>query len=95
MPSQVQGAIGQAGQRAAAKSARDKAQRRLDDVVAQENALRDKFGAELDVATGKETGTPQHIDETGKGGKGSATTPEDDARNNISELITKIKNFYK
>ena len=95
MPSLVQGAIGQAGQRAAAKSARDKAQRRLDDVVAQENALRDKFGAELDVATGKETGTPQHIDETGKGGKGSATTPEDDARNNISEFITKIKNFYE
>lgn len=98
MPSQVQGAIGQAGQRAAAKSARDKAQRRLDDVVAQENALRDRFGAELDVATGKETGTPQHIDETGKGGKGahgSATTPEDDARNNISEFITKIKNFYE
>jgi hypothetical protein len=98
MPSQVQGAIGQAGQRAAAKSARDKAQRRLDDVVAQENALRDKFGAELDVATGKKTGTPQHIDETGKGGKGghgSATTPEDDARNNISEFITKIKNFYE
>lgn len=98
MPSQVQGAIGQAGQRAAAKSARDKAQRRLDDVIAQENALRDRFGAELDVASGKETGTPQHIDETGKGGKGghgSATTPEDDARNNISEFITKIKNFYE
>lgn len=95
MPSQVQGAIGQAGQRAAAKSARDKAQRRLDDVVAQENALRDKFGAELDVATGKETGTPQPIDETGKGDKGSATNPEDDARNNISEFITKIKNFYE
>ena len=98
MPIVTQGAIGQAGQRAAAKSARDKAQRRLDDVVAQENALRDEFGAELDVATGKETGTPQHIDETGKGGKGghgSATTPEDDARNNISEFITKIKNFYE
>ena len=95
MPIFTQGAIGQAGQRAAAKSARDKAQRRLDDVIAQENALRDRFGAELDVATGKETGTPQHIDETGKGGKGSATTPEDDARNNISEFITKIKNFYE
>lgn len=95
MPSQVQGAIGQAGQRAAAKIARDKAQRRLDDILAQETALRDKFGAELDVTTGKETGTPQHIDETGKGGHGSATTPEDDARNNISEFITKIKNFYE
>lgn len=95
MPIFTQGAIGQAGQRAAAKSARDKAQRRLDDVIAQENALRDRFGAELDVATGKEAGTPQYIDETGKGGKGSATTPEDDARNNISEFITKIKNFYE
>lgn len=88
MPSQVQGAIGQAGQRAAAKSARDKAQQRLDDILAQEQALSDKFGAELDVADGKETGTPQRIDET-KGGS------EDDARNNISEFITKIKNFYE
>lgn len=96
MPFVTQGAIGQAGQRAAAKSARDKAQRRLNDVLAQEEALRKEFGAELDVATGKETGTPQHIDETGKGGKGgSATTPEDNARNNISEFITKIKNFYE
>lgn len=95
MPSQVQGAIGQAGQRAAAKSARDKALRRKQDILAQEEALRKEFGAELDVAGGKETGTPQHIDETGKGGKGSATTPEDDARNNISEFITKIKNFYE
>lgn len=92
MPSQVQGAIGQAGQRAAAKSARDKAQQRLDDILAQEQALSDKFGAELDVADGKETGTPQRIDET-KGG--SVTKPEDDARNNISEFITKIKNFYE
>lgn len=98
MPSQVQGAIGQAGQRAAAKSARDKALRRKQDILAQEEALRKEFGAELDVADGKETGTPQYIDETGKGGKGghgSATTPEDDARNNISEFITKIKNFYE
>lgn len=95
MPSQVQGAIGQAGQRAAARSARDKALRRKQDILAQEEALRREFGAELDVADGKETGTPQHIDETGKGGKGSATTPEDDARNNISEFITKIKNFYE
>lgn len=92
MPSQIQGAIGQAGQRAAAKSARDKAQRRFDDVIAQEKALRDRFGAELYVAFGEETGTPQYIDETGHG---SATTPEDDARNNISEFITKIKNFYE
>lgn len=95
MPIFTQGAIGQAGQRAAAKSARDKALRRKQDILAQEEALRKEFGAELDVAGGKETGTPQHIDETGKGGHGSATTPEDDARNNISEFITKIKNFYE
>lgn len=95
MPIFTQGAIGQAGQRAAAKSARDKALRRIQDILAQEEALRKEFGAELDVADGKETGTPQHIDETGKGGHGSATTPEDDARNNISEFITKIKNFYE
>lgn len=95
MPIFTQGAIGQAGQRAAAKSARDKALRRKQDILAQEEALRKEFGAELDVADRKETGTPQHIDETGKGGHGSATTPEDDARNNISEFITKIKNFYE
>lgn len=96
MPSQAQGAIGQAGQRAAAKSERDKAKRRLDDILAQELALSKRYGADLDVATNKETGTPQYIDEIGKGGKGGhATTPEDDARNNISEFITKIKNFYE
>lgn len=92
MPIFTQGAIGQAGQRAAAKSARDEAQHRLDDILAQEEALHKKFGAELDVATGKETGTPQHIDESRSS---SATKPEDDARNNISEFITKIKNFYE
>lgn len=98
MPSQAQGAIGQAGQRAAAKSERDKAKRRLDDILAQELALSKRYGADLDVATDKETGTHQFVDESGKGGKGghgSATTPEDDARNNISEFITKIKNFYE
>lgn len=91
MPIFTQGAIGQAGQRAAAKSARDKALRRKQDILAQEEALRKEFGAELDVADGKETATPQYIDETGKGGH----SPEDDARNNISEFITKIKNFYE
>lgn len=95
MPIFTQGAIGQAGQRAAAKSARDKALRRKQDILAQEEALRKEFGAELDAAGSKKTRTHQHIDETGKGGHGSATTPEDDARNNISEFITKIKNFYE
>jgi hypothetical protein len=91
MPIFTQGAIGQAGQRAAAKSARDKALRRKQDILAQEEALRKEFGAELGVAGGKK----QRVGGTGKGGHGSATTPEDDARNNISEFITKIKNFYE
>lgn len=93
MPGQVQGAIGQAGQRAAAKLERDKAQSRLDEINAQEEALRKKFGAKLDVGNGKVVG--QKVYGGNGGGGGNTTTPEDDARNNISEFITKIKNFYK
>ena len=92
MAGQAQGMIGQAGQKAAAKRERDKAQERLNDINAQEKALRDKFGAKLDVSGGKAVGTPQQVTNTGDG---KATTPEDDARNNISEFITKIKNFYE
>lgn len=91
MPGQAQGAIGQAGQRAAAKRERDKAQSRLDEINAQEEALRKKFGAKLDVGDGKVVGQKVY----GGNGGGNTTTPEDDARNNISEFITKIKNFYK
>lgn len=93
MPGQAQGAIGQAGQRAAAKRERDKAQSRLDEINAQEEALRKKFGAKLDVGDGKVVG--QKVYGGNGGGGGNTTTPEDDARNNISEFITKIKNFYK
>lgn len=93
MPGQAQGAIGQAGQRAAAKRERDKAQSRLDEINAQEEALRKKFGAKLDVGEGKVVG--QKVYGGNGGGGGNTTTPEDDARNNISEFITKIKNFYK
>lgn len=93
MPGQAQGAIGQAGQRAAAKRERDKAQLRLDEINAQEEALRKKFGAKLDVGDGKVVG--QKVYGGNGGGGGNTTTPEDDARNNISEFITKIKNFYK
>ena len=92
MPGQAQGAIGQAGQRAAAKRERDKAQSRLDEINAQEEALRKKFGAKLGVGDGKVVGQKVY---GGNGGGGNTTTPEDDARNNISEFITKIKNFYK
>ena len=93
MPGQAQGMIGQAGQRAAAKRERDEAQARLNDINAQEDALRKKFGAKLDVGEGKAVGTPQQVSNTNSGDK--ATAPEDDARNNISEFITKIKNFYE
>lgn len=93
MPGQAQGAIGQAGQRAAAKRERDKAQSRLDEINAQEEALRKKFGAKLDVGDGKVVG--QKVYGGNGGGGGNTTTPEDDARNNISEFITKIKNFFK
>lgn len=93
MPGQAQGAIGQAGQRAAAKRERDKAQSRLDEINAQEEALRKKFGAKLDVGDGKVV--DQKVYGGNGGGGGNTTTPEDDARNNISEFITKIKNFYK
>ena len=92
MPGQAQGAIGQAGQRAAAKRERDKAQSRLDEINAQEEALRKKFGAKLYVGDGKVVGQKVY---GGNGGGGNTTTPEDDARNNISEFITKIKNFYE
>lgn len=92
MPGQAQGAIGQAGQRAAAKRERDKAQSRLDEINAQEEALRKKFGAKLDVGDGTVVGQKVY---GGNGGGGNTTTPEDDARNNISEFITKIKNFYE
>lgn len=83
MGGQAQGAIGQAGQKAAARRERDRAQKEYDDIVAQENALYKKFGAKLEV-NGKDVG-----------GGGNAEAPEDDARANISEFITKIKNFYE
>ena len=92
MGGQAQGAIGQAGQKAAAKRARDKAQQEYDDIVAQEDALYKKFGAKLE-ANGKKVGGRGK--KVGGGGGGNAEAPEDDSRANISEFITKIKNFYE
>lgn len=92
MGGQAQGAIGQAGQKAAAKRARDKAQKEYDDIVAQEDALYKKFGAKLNV-NGKKVGGKRK--KVGGGGGGNAEAPEDDARANISEFITKINNFYE
>lgn len=90
MGGQAQGAIGQAGQKAAARQERDRAQKEYDDIVAQENALYKKFGAKLEV-NGKDVGGEGE----NVGGGGNAEAPEDDARANISEFITKIKNFYE
>jgi hypothetical protein len=96
MPVFTQGAIGQAGQRAAAKRARDKAQQEYNEIVAKEEALHNKYGSKLFV-DGKPVGNGgKPVGNGGNGGGGgNTTTPEDDARNNISEFITKIKNFYK
>ena len=92
MGGQAQGAIGQAGQKAAARRERDRAQKEYDDIVAQENALYKKFGAKLEF-NGKDVGGEG--ENVGGGGGGNAEAPEDDARANISEFITKIKNFYE
>lgn len=92
MGGQAQGAIGQAGQRAAAKRERDKAQQEYDDIVAQEDALYKNFGAKLEVNGKKVGGGGKNV---GGGGGGNAEAPEDDSRANISEFITKIKNFYE
>lgn len=95
MGGQAQGAIGQAGQRAAAKRERDKAQQEYNDIIAQEEALQEKFGSKLYV-DGKTVGNGgKPVSGGGKGGGGKAEAPEDDARANISEFITKIKNFYE
>lgn len=92
MGRQAQGAIGQAGQKAAAKRERDKAQQEYNDIVAQEDALYKKFGSKL-VVKGKKVGGKGK--KVGGGGGGNAETPEDDSRANVSEFITKINNFYE
>lgn len=92
MGRQAQGAIGQAGQKAAAKRERDKAQQEYNDIIAQEDALYKKFGAKLDVKGKKVGGKGKKV---GGGGGGNAEAPEDDSRANISEFITKINNFYE
>lgn len=93
MGGQAQGAIGQAGQRAAAEKERDKAQQEYNDIIAQEEALRKKFGSKLYVG-GKKVGNGGKKVVSGGGG-GNVENPEDDARANVSEFITKIKNFYE
>lgn len=100
MGSQAQGAIGQAGQKAAAKRARDKAQREYNDIVAQEEALHKKFGSKLFVGGkpvgkgGKKVGDDDGDDNTGFGGN-----PNHDEKNiakdRANALIANIKAFYE
>lgn len=92
MGGQASGAVGQVMQKYAAERDRNKAQREYDDIVAQEKALYNKFGAKL-VVKGKTVGGKGK--KVGGGGGGNAEAPEDDSRANISEFITKIKNFYE
>lgn len=100
MGSQAQGAIGQAGQKAAAKRARDKAQQEYNDIVAQEEALHKKFGSKLFVGGkpvgngGKKVGDDDGDDNTGSGGN-----PNHDEKNiakdRANALIANIKAFYE
>lgn len=97
---QAAGAAGQAVQKRAAKSERDKAQRELDDIVAQEEALHKKFGAKLfldDDDDGKGKGKGKKVG--GGGNTGSGGNPNHDEKNiakdRANALIANIKAFYE
>ena len=97
MPFQVQGAIGQAGQRAAAKRERDKAQQEYNDIVAQEEALHKRFGAKLFFDSGSDDDDGQDVgggDNTGSGGN-SNHDEKNIAKDRANALIANIKAFYE
>ena len=95
MGGQAQGAIGQAGQRAAAKRERDKAQREYNDIVAQEEALHKKFGSKLFV-DGKPVGNGGKIVADSGGGGGNQNHDEKNiAKDRANALIANIKAFYE
>lgn len=100
MGGQAQGAIGQTGQRAAAKRARDKAQQEYNDIVAQEEALHKKFGSKLFVDGGSVGNGGKKVG-GGKGGgnTGSGDNPNHDEKNiakdRANALIANIKAFYE
>lgn len=101
MGGQAQGAIGQAGQRATAKKERDKAQQEYNDIVAQEEALRKKFGSKLyvDGKTVGNGGKPVSDGGTGGGSTGSGSNHNNDEKNiakdRANALIANIKAFYE
>lgn len=100
MGGQAQGAIGQAGQKAAAKRARDKAQQEYNDIVAQEKALHKKFGSKLFVNDkpvdngGKKVGDSQGDDNTDSGGNPNRDE-KNIAKDRANALIANIKAFYE
>lgn len=106
MPVFTQGAIGQAGQRAAAKRARDKAQQEYNEIVAKEEALHNKYGSKLFV-DGKPVGNggkPVGNGGNGGGGKGGRNTgsggnpnheEKNVAKDRANALIANIKAFYE
>lgn len=101
MGGQAQGAIGQAGQRAAAKRERDKAQQEYNDIIAQEEALQKKFGSKLyvDGKTVGNGGKPVSSGGTGGGSTGSGSNPNNNEKNiakdRANALIANIKAFYE
>lgn len=101
MGGQAQGAIGQAGQRTAAKRARDKAQQEYNDIVAQEEALHRKFGSKLFVDGNSVGNGGKKVGGGGIGGgnTGSGGNPNRDEKNiakdRANALIANIKAFYE
>ena len=101
MGGQAQGAIGQAGQRAAAKRARDRAQQEYNDIVAQEEALHRKFGSKLFVDGGLVGNGGKKVGGGGNGGgntgSGGNSNHEEKniAKDRANALIANIKAFYE
>ena len=92
MGGQAQGAIGQAGQRTAAKLARDKAQQEYNDIVAQEEALHRKFGSKLFV-DGNSVGNGGKKVGGGGGGSNPNRDEKNIAKDRANALIANIKAF--
>lgn len=97
--SQASGAAGQKMQKDAAEIARNKAQREYDDIVAQEDALYKKFGAQLVVKGKKVGGKGKKVGGGGGGNTGSGGNSNHDedniAKDRANALIANIKAFYE
>lgn len=97
MGGQAQGAIGQAGQRAAAKRERDKAQQEYNDIVAQEKALHKRFGDKLFVDGNSDDDDGQDVGGGGSTGSGGNSNHDEKniAKDRANALIANIKAFYE